>query len=139
MNTIISSRPVMPMREFLLEANLGNPQARMICGFQPAFEANTEQLVNVLQFSQASDQFDLLFVNDKVEVYQVTRIRRSGKIKLHDMKFIAALNGYESWIVVQGLIAFNEGKEPSNQIRHAKKMLIKAMSDMWDVTVKKGA
>ena len=58
---------------------------------------------------------------------------------MHDIKFIAALNGYESWIVVQGLIAFNEDKQANNQIRHAKKMLIKAMSDIWGVEIKKGA
>lgn len=129
----------MLMREFLLEANAGNPQARMICGFQPAFECNADQLTDILQFSQVSDQFDLLFVNDEVEVYQVKRIRRNGQVKMHDIKFIAALNGYESWIVVQGLIAFNHDKQAKTQIRHAKKMLIKAMSDIWDVTVKKGA
>lgn len=129
----------MPLRELLERANAMNPQFRPICGFQPAFEADATGLGVITSDAVEADEFELIYHNEEVDVYYIQTQRTHGKVKLFDVKFIGDLIGYEEWLVVQGLIAVNRIDQLQAQYRVGKKMLVKAMQDIWGVEFKKGA
>ena len=128
------------MREWLQIANVANPQAQKVCGFQPPFLADFETIQAVMQGVAAADDFDLIYDNKEVMVYQYVNRLHAGRIRTYDIKFIGDLVGYESWLVVQGLIAVNREEQIQYQVKQAKRMLIQAMKDIWGVVLqKKGA
>lgn len=127
------------MREMLLQANAGNLEARMVCGFQPAFETNFEGIVNVTTGSwESADIYDLLYDNGEVEVYLIQTMKKY-KPMLYEVKLVAHLANYESWIVVQGLIAVSKKELLQLQMNIGKRMLLHAISDIWGIQLKKGA
>lgn len=128
------------MREWLQIANVANPQAQKVCGFQAPFLADFETIQAVMQGAAAADDFDLIYDNKEVMVYQYVNRLHAGRIQTYDIKFIGDLVGYESWLVVQGLIAVNREDQIQYQVKQAKRMLIQAMKDIWGVDLqKKGA
>lgn len=130
------------MREWLMQANAMNPQFRPICGFQPPYEADFEAMQVILRDCIAADDLRMIFENEEVVVYQyVNQVNKlklaQPRIRLYDIKFIAALIGYETWLIVSGLIAVNRDDQVYYQVKQAKKKLLQAMNDIWGVEVKK--
>lgn len=112
-------------------ANIGNPQAKAIAGFQNPFMAEWETIELIVQDAAAADTFEIIFSNDDLEVYEYRRRIASGRVKLIDIKYIASLIMYEGWIVIQGLIAFTMDSGLNCQIISAKRSLIQSIYDLW--------
>lgn len=128
------------MREWLEKANAMNPQAKLVCGFQPAFLADYKAINIILSDSMTADEFDLVYETDAIAVYQYANQFKYRPFMLFDIKYIADLVGFESWIVVQGLIAATHADHVIRQANDAKRMLIKAIWDIWGIDLqKKGA
>lgn len=131
------------LRELLEQANAENPQFKPIWGFQPAFEVGAESLAIITAGLAEFDEFSQIYDGKEVNVYfaQTLRCGHSPRdIKMYDIKIIGELKDYESWIVVQGLILVNRVSQLGTFVKQGKKMLIKAMDDIWSVNVmKKGA
>lgn len=125
------------MREWLLQANAMNPQLRMICGFQPPFVADGAAMNVICARSSQADDFTMIFSTPEVEVYRLQTLVRPRSVMLYDMKFIASLIGYESWIVSQGLIAVNRESQLDWQIKRAKRRLIAMVNDVWGIDLMK--
>ena len=125
------------MREWLKTANAMNPQARMVCGFQPPFEADYDMMLGVLKGVGTADSFELIFDTDELTVFQYVNRLNPGRIRMYDIKYIADLTDYESWLVVQGLIAVNRDDQILYQVKRAKRMLIQAIRDIWGIELQK--
>lgn len=121
------------MLDWLKRANGLNPHFRKVCGFQPPFAADSQMMAEITQETMRADAFDLLYASKEVEVYGFRILRRNGRLKLYDIRFIAALLGYEAWLVVAGLLAVNRDSQLDYQIKAAKKALIQAVNDQWGV------
>lgn len=128
------------MIDWLKRANGMNPAFRKVCGFQPPFAADSQMMAEITQETARADAFDLLYSSKEVEIYGFRILRRNGRIKLYDIRFMASLLGYEAWLIVAGLIAVNKDSQLNNQIREAKRSLIKAIDDQWgiDLMLKEG-
>jgi hypothetical protein len=125
------------MRELLQKANAMNPQFRPICGFQPAFKADADMLTVIMQDSFNSDHFDMVYTGKGVDVFQLDTLVSPNKIRMYDVKLIAARWGKEEWIVVQGLIAAYKDEQVVSQIKRAKIQLIKAINVNWGIDLMK--
>lgn len=125
------------IRELMEKANAMNPQFRPICGFQPAFDVDADGLQIVLADSSKSDHFDLIYATKEVEIYQLDTLVSPGRIRLYDTKLIAGLIGYESWIIVQGLLAVNREDQLAWQLKRAKRELIQAIDKIWGIDLMK--
>lgn len=125
------------MRELLAKANAGNPLARQVCGFQPAFCAEYSDMVEVTNGIENADILDMIYESTSTEVYIAVTKEREGGVTLFNVKLIAALRNYEHWLVVQGLIAVNRKEQMKTHIRQGKKMLVKAMEDIWGIEFSK--
>ena len=125
----------MPMREWLKKVNGTNPQSRMICGFQPVYEADADALETLLQETMEADYFDILYTSPEVEVYTMCILRKDGFIRFHDIRFIAHLIDHESWLVSAGLIAVNRDSQLKPQVKKAKKALVRAINDIWGIDI----
>ena len=128
------------MREWLLQANAMNPQLHMVCGFQPPFEADADAMAVITARTAAADDFTMIYQTPEVEVYRLQTLVRPTGVMLYDLKFIAALVGYESWIISQGLIAVNRISQLDWQVKRAKRRLVESINDIWGIDLrKKGA
>lgn len=128
------------MREWLLQANAMNPQLRMVCGFQPPFEADADAMAVITARTASADDFTMIYSTPEIEIYRIQTLVRPTGVMLYDLKFIASLVGYESWIISQGLIAVNHVSQLDWQIKRAKRRLIAMINDVWGIDLmKKGA
>lgn len=126
----------MSMREWLTKVNGTNPQAKAFCGFQPVYLADADIMQIVLEESQDADYFDILYTSTEVEVYCMCILRKDGYIRFYDIRYIAALVGYESWLISAGLIAVNRDFQLKPHLKRGKLALTKAIYDIWGIDIR---
>lgn len=125
------------MKKWLTKANIMNPHARMVCGFQPPFEADFEAMKVILREFDQAKEYNFIYEDNDVIVYEYKNLLQQSPFRYWDIKYIAQLLRYEAWLVVSGLIVVNNDRQLNIQIRNAKRSLVKAIKDIWGVTLKR--
>lgn len=54
----------------------------------------------------------------------------------YDIRYIAALVGYESWLISAGLIAVNRDFQLKPHLKRGKLALAKAIYDIWGIDIR---